>query len=94
MVLAAWALGIDIALPHFLVFVPIILFVQLLPISVAGLGTREAAFVYFFGSVGVGAESAFALSLLFFAGTILSAVPGAFDIPEALRRPSRVASRR
>jgi hypothetical protein len=38
---------------------------------------REAFFVSFLGSVGVGAEAAFAAGLLFFLVTILLALPGA-----------------
>ncbi len=40
--------------------------ISFLPISVAGIGTRDAAFVYFFALYGLSAESALALSFLIF----------------------------
>ena len=40
--------------------------VALLPISVAGLGTREAAIVAYLGAAGVSSETGLGLSLLVF----------------------------
>lgn len=40
--------------------------ITLLPISISGLGTREAAIVAYLGSVGVGSEAALGYSLLVF----------------------------
>ena len=71
-------LGIDAALDAYIAFVPIILLVMLLPVTFNGLGTSQAAFVWFFGRVGVPAASAFALSLLFVALGIVGNLPGAF----------------
>lgn len=53
--------------------------VTLLPISVSGLGTREAAMIAYLGTVGVPAESALSFSLLVFvtfyvAGGLMGAV--------------------
>lgn len=68
------ALGANIALVHYLVFVPITSLVLVLPISFAGLGVRESAYVYLFGQVGVAQEVALAMSLLmYFLGNV---VPG------------------
>lgn len=61
------ALGAEIALVHYLVFIPLAALVLLLPISVAGLGARETAYVTLFGQVGVPAEIAFGMSLLVYA---------------------------
>jgi uncharacterized membrane protein YbhN (UPF0104 family) len=47
-------------------FLPVIFLLSQLPISIAGIGVREAAFVSFFGAVGATAEQALALSLAFF----------------------------
>lgn len=68
------ALGANIALTHYLVFVPLASIVLILPISFAGLGVRESAYVFLFGQVGVADEVAFSLSLLvYFLG---NAIPG------------------
>jgi uncharacterized protein (TIRG00374 family) len=73
-----WALGQHVTLTHYIIIVPITMFVSLLPISIAGLGVREAAYVYLFGLVGVAPETAFALSLLVFIIGILLTLPGAW----------------
>lgn len=68
------ALGANIGLVHYLVFVPLASIVLILPISFAGLGVRESAYVFLFGQVGVADEVAFSLSLLvYFLG---NAIPG------------------
>ena len=79
-VLQAWclglALGIDAPLPAYFAFIPIILLVMLLPVTVNGLGTSQAAFVLFFAAAGVSAAHAFALSVLFVALGIVGNLPG------------------
>jgi glycosyltransferase 2 family protein len=42
------ALGIEVPLMGVLLFVPFIVFVTNVPVTIAGLGTREAAFMFFF----------------------------------------------
>jgi uncharacterized protein (TIRG00374 family) len=79
--LQAWclgvALGIPATLPWYFAFLPVIILVMQLPISIAGLGTGTAAFQVLFGTIGVGAADAFALSLLFSALGLVGNVPGA-----------------
>ncbi len=62
----ALSLGIEISLVYFFIFLPIIGAITLLPISIGGLGLREASVIYFFAKVGVGKSLAFAMSLLSF----------------------------
>jgi uncharacterized protein (TIRG00374 family) len=69
-------LGIDAPLDTYVAFVPIILLVMLLPVTFNGIGTSQAAFVWFFGRVGVAAPAAFALSVLFVALGIIGNLPG------------------
>ncbi|RMD62926.1 hypothetical protein D6833_06260, partial [Candidatus Parcubacteria bacterium] len=77
---ASVALGQDVPFLFFAVFIPIIMFVSMLPFSLGGLGVREAGFVYFFSSYGlIDADGAFALSLLVFVATLLSTIPGAYS---------------
>jgi uncharacterized membrane protein YbhN (UPF0104 family) len=79
-VVQAWflgrALGIDLPLPLYFAFIPLILLVMLLPVTVNGIGTSQAAFVWFFGQAGVGRPEAFALSVLFVALGIVGNLPG------------------
>lgn len=70
-------LGIAAPLSAYFAFVPLILLVMLLPVTVNGIGTSQAAFVWFFGRVGVPPADAFALSVLFVALGIVGNLPGA-----------------
>ena len=60
----------------YFVFIPLILLIMLVPITVNGLGTSQVAFVWFFGQVGVTAPDAFALSVLFVALGVVGNLPG------------------
>jgi hypothetical protein len=79
-VLQAWCLGLGLGLAAplsaYFSFVPLILLVMLLPVTVSGLGTSQAAFVLFFAAAGVPAAGAFALSLLFIALGVVGNLPG------------------
>jgi glycosyltransferase 2 family protein len=46
------------------------------PFTLNGIAVREAFFVSFLGSVGIGADAAFAAGFLFFLVTLVLAVPG------------------
>jgi len=70
------SLGIGADLTVYFAFIPVILLIMLLPVSVNGLGTSQAAFVWFFARVGVEAAPAFALSILFVALGIVGNLPG------------------
>ena len=69
-------LGITAPLTIYLVYVPLILLVMLLPVTFNGIGTSQAAFVWSFGQAGVAAPAAFALSVLFVALGIVGNLPG------------------
>ncbi len=70
-------LGIEAGLSSYFAFVPLILLVMLLPITFNGIGTSQAAFVWFFGQAGVSPAAAFALSVLFVALGVVGNLPGA-----------------
>ncbi|MFH0965098.1 MAG: lysylphosphatidylglycerol synthase transmembrane domain-containing protein [Planctomycetota bacterium] len=71
------SLGItQLGYEHYLLFLPIIYFVSSLPISLSGLGVREASFAFLFGLIGVPASLAVMLSLIFFFLQTLSSLPG------------------
>ena len=79
-VLQAWGLGraLHIAVPieMYFVTVPVILIIMLLPITVNGIGTSQAAFLWTFGAADVPRPDAFALSVLFVALGIVGNLPG------------------
>jgi uncharacterized membrane protein YbhN (UPF0104 family) len=56
--------------------VPPVTFIQLLPVSLAGWGVREAALVVALGSFGIPAEAALATSILMGLCLILTSLPG------------------
>ena len=58
------------------VFVPLISLAGMLPISVNGLGLREALYVFFFGRLGASTEVAVSMALLYLAVTFLASLPG------------------
>ena len=70
-------LGLEAPLSTYFAFIPLILLVVLLPVTVNGIGTSQAAFVWFFARAGVTAAPAFALSVLFVALGIVGNLPGA-----------------
>jgi len=65
--LLARSLGDDTAFVYYLILLPVIWVLGMLPVSVNGLGVREGSFVLLFGSVGMPKELAMAVSILWFA---------------------------
>lgn len=59
--LVARALGIDVPLIYFFLFVPLLAVIVSLPISLNGIGVREGAGIVLFGLVGVDRAHAFSL---------------------------------
>ena len=57
---------------------PLILLVMLLPITVNGIGTSQAAFIWFFARAQTPPHEAFVLSVLFVALQVVGNLPGAF----------------
>lgn len=78
--LQAWclglALGIGIGGLWYFAFVPPIVLIMQLPITINGIGTGFVAFVELFGRAGVGPAAAFALSVLFLALGWVGNLPG------------------
>jgi len=74
--LIALSLGLDVTMVDCLALVPAVILVTTLPISIAGWGVREGAMVVAFGMVGVAAEGAIVLSILFGLLGIAASLPG------------------
>lgn len=76
-VLLGSALGADLPLAYYMVFVPITSVVLIAPISFAGLGVREGTYVFLFTQAGLQPEVALSLSLMVYAfGTMLPGLVG------------------
>jgi len=80
-VVQAWCLGValGISLPiwMYLVFIPLVVIVMQIPITVSGLGTGQAMFGLLFTGAGVASADAIALSILFVALGFVGNLPGA-----------------
>jgi hypothetical protein len=86
------ALGIDAGLLVYAAAIPLILLIMLLPITVNGLGTSQAAFVWFFGRAGVDSAAAFALSILFVGLGIVGNLPGGLLYAFGSQQPQKPQS--
>jgi len=60
----AYALHLGVGLTDLAVIVPISFVIQMLPVSVAGFGVREATFSFYFSRIGQPIESAVLMSLV------------------------------
>ena len=74
--LNARALALDVPLAAVAVFVPLVSLAGMVPVSVNGLGVREALYILLFGRIGVPVETAVSLALLYLAVTFLASLPG------------------
>ena len=96
-VLQAWclgrALGIQLPFAAYCVFIPVIVLIMQLPITVNGIGTTQAGFLWLFAPQGVPAAPVFALSVLFLALGIVGTLPGGllYAADEGLGRRSGVS---
>ncbi len=62
-----------------LVFVPIIILVSFLPISISGIGLREGAFIFLLGSTGIPVEKSMTLSIIWFISVFVAGVWGLIE---------------
>jgi uncharacterized protein (TIRG00374 family) len=74
----ATGIGSNISFIQYALAVPLILIVAALPISIGGLGVREAAVVTLFGAIGMETTQATAVAILFLPVLILSSLPGLY----------------
>jgi uncharacterized membrane protein YbhN (UPF0104 family) len=70
------ALDLTVPLAALAVFVPLIALGGMLPVSINGLGVRDALYLLLFGRLGYPPDVALSLSLLYLAVTIVSSLPG------------------
>jgi uncharacterized membrane protein YbhN (UPF0104 family) len=72
----AIGLGINIEWSGFLLIIPLVTLIMVVPISIAGWGVREGVMVVGFGYLGVAPEAALALSILYGLSVLVVALPG------------------
>jgi len=85
-ILIGKALGISIAPLDYFIFIPIVLLIQLIPITINGLGLREGAYTEIFSFYGISAGAALSFSLIDLAFMLLVGLAGG-AVYIARRRP-------
>ena len=88
----AVGLRLDVSMTQVFALVPITWLATMIPLSIGGLGIREASFTVLFGLVGVSPTAALALSLGTYAVFVVMALIGA--LVAALADPARNPARR
>jgi uncharacterized protein (TIRG00374 family) len=73
----AGALGLNLSWTAILAFMPAVAIVQVLPLTIGGLGLREGAFVLFLRPLGVSTSQAIAFGLLVYALNLVVSLLGA-----------------
>jgi glycosyltransferase 2 family protein len=98
--LVADSLGVNLPFSSWIVIVPPVTLIQLVPVSLAGWGVRELGFVVVLAGFGIPAEAALAASLLVGLCMLVVGLPGgllwltAWDIaPAAAAKSGQVAAR-
>lgn len=75
-IILTWALGIDIPALAMFVIIPVAVILMLAPVSINGIGLRDAIFVFMFGAYGVATESAVAFSWIVLGMLLVQGVVG------------------
>jgi uncharacterized protein (TIRG00374 family) len=74
--LLAAAMQLGIPFVYFCIFVPLVSLLEAIPVSIYGIGLRDAGYVFFFTRVGRTGEEALAFSILYVAATLAYASLG------------------
>lgn len=81
-IVVVYLLGIGLSIPmefkYYLIFIPIITVISMIPISLSGFGVREYSFFYLFSSFGISKEKSVGLSLMWFFTMIITGLIGMF----------------
>lgn len=91
-IVAIWlcgeAVGVDVSPLVYFILGPLLFLIQMVPVTLNGLGVREVFFVEFLTRFDVSEPAALATGLLFYAVTITVALPGAFILLWRSVRPA------
>ncbi len=82
------SLGIDVSFIYLATAVSIAGLLSIIPISISGIGTRDAALVFFFANIGIRSEFAIALSAMILVLMVLSAL---ICFPFWLKKPANLS---
>ena len=75
--LIAKGFSTQVSIGYFLVFIPLVIFLATLPVSVGGMGLVEAGLVFFFSKIGMPLEMCFGTALVYRALQLTCMLPGA-----------------
>jgi glycosyltransferase 2 family protein len=96
-ILQAWFVGLSLGVGAppgaYFAFIPLILLVMLLPVSIGGIGTSQLAFLLF-QRVGVSGPETFAMSVLFLALGVVGNLPGLVLYVTEPKLPPQVPARK
>ena len=84
----ARSIGQTLSFTELFIFVPIIMTLMIIPVSISGFGVREGAFVALFGLTGIPSSVSVSLSFLWFLSTAAASLIG---LVEYLRRRSVIS---
>ena len=72
-------LFLHISFLSLLIFVPIIILVSMIPVSISGIGLREGAFVFLLRAVGIPPEMSMSLSIVWYLSVFSASLWGLFE---------------
>ncbi|BCB95109.1 hypothetical protein JZK55_00310 [Dissulfurispira thermophila] len=72
-------ISLNISFMSLMIFVPIIILISFIPVSISGIGLREGAFVVFLGTLGVPSHLAMTLSIVWFLSSVTASLWGLFE---------------
>ena len=70
------ALKLSIGIVDYFIFIPLVLLIQLIPVTINGLGLREGAYLEIFSSYGIAGETAIAFSFIDLAFMLIVGIIG------------------
>lgn len=76
--LVTQSLGLDVSYTYLFSIIPLSMIITILPITIAGIGTREATFIFFFSLINITAENAIAYTMIEFGILLFSMSIGGF----------------
>lgn len=76
--LVGLSLGIDLTFNDYLLILPVVAVITLIPATINGIGLRENMYVLTLGKLGASQEEAFSLSIIVFALWFISSMPGLY----------------
>ncbi|GEM_PF-5729073 len=89
--LISLSIGFNLNFFYFLIFTPIAMMVQMVPISLGGTGIREGTYMILFTKVGLSSVEALVLSIFTYIMTIITTLPGLYFFLAGTKSGSKIA---